>query len=107
MKNNTTPSEKAKVTTAIRAFLDAKARAKAADAEWRARQAELLAVLDGDKTALWETDDGRKYALTATYGKTRATLSKDLIEKLLHVTVTDECYTMSKPWDELKITITA
>lgn len=107
MKNIETPADKGKVTTAIRAFLEAKSARDAADKEVRKRQAELLEIMDGDKTAEWTSDDGRQYALTATYGKTRATLSKELVEKILKVTVTDECYTVSKPWDELRVTITA
>ena len=107
MKKIETPAEKGKVTTAIRAFLEAKAAEKAAKAEASKRQAELLEIMDGDKTAEWTSDDGRKYALTATYGKTRSSLSKDLIEKILKVTITEECYTVSKPWDELRVTITA
>jgi hypothetical protein len=107
MKPINTPADKAKITTAIRAFIEAKAAEKAAKAEASKRQAELLEVLDGDKTATWETDDGRKYALTATYGKTRSTLSKDLIEAILKVKITDECYTISAPWNELRVTITA
>lgn len=107
MKKVETPAEKAKITTAIRAFLDAKAAEKAAKAESSRRQEELLEIMDGDKTVEWASDDGRKYSLTATYGKTRSSLSKELIEKLLHVVVTDECYTTSKPWNELRITITA
>ena len=107
MKKIETPAEKGKVTTAIRALLEARAVEKAAKAEAVKRQAELLAIMDGDKTAEWTSDDGRKYALTATYGKTRSTLSKDLVEKILKVTVTDECYTISKPWNELSVKITA
>jgi hypothetical protein len=107
MKKIDTPADKGKVTTAIRAFLDAKAAKEAAEKEMKKRSAELLEIMDGDKTAEWTSDDGRKYALTATYGKTRSTLSKDLIEKLLHVVVTDECYTVSKPWNELRVAITA
>lgn len=107
MKIIDTPAEKGKVTTAIRAFLEAKAAEKAAKAEAAKRQEELLKIMDGDKTVEWASDDGRKYALTATYGKTRSSLSKELIEKILHVTVTDECYTISKPWNELRITIVA
>ena len=107
MKDITTPADKAKVTTAIRAYLDAKAAEKAAKAEAAKRQTELLEIMNGDKNAEWTTDDGRKYTLTATYGKTRMSLSKDLIEKVLGVVITDECYTTSKPWDELRIAIVA
>lgn len=99
------PAEKAKITTAIRAYLDAKAAEKAAKAEASKRMTELLAALDGDSKAEWESDDGRAYALSATYGKTRKSLSADLIEKVLGVTLTDDCYAVSKPWDELRITI--
>ena len=107
MKAMETPADKAKFTTAIRAYIDAKAAEKAAKAEAAKRQAELLDYLSGDTNANWETDDGRKYTLTATYGKTRSTLTKDLIEKVLNVTITDECYTISKQWDELRVSIVA
>ena len=107
MKPITTPSDKGKVTTAIRALIDAKAAEKAAHAEVSKRQAELLEIMDGDTNAEWTSEDGRKYALTAVYGKTRSSLSKDLIEKILKVTVTEECYTVSKPWNELRVTIVA
>ena len=107
MKKIETPAEKSKVTTAIRAFLDAKSVKETAENEMKKRSAELLGIMNGDKTVEWTSDDGRKYALTATYGKTRATLSKDLVEKLLHVVVTEECYTISKPWNELRVAITA
>ena len=105
MKKIETAAEKAKVTTAIRAYIDAKNAEKAANAEAKKRQKELLEVLDGDKELDWETDDGRKYHLTATYGKTRSSLSKELIEKLFNITITDACYVSSNPWDELRATI--
>jgi hypothetical protein len=107
MKSITTAEEKSRVTEAIRAYLDAKAAEKAAEEESSKRQSELLKILDGDKEAEWDSGDGRKYALAATYGKTRRSLSKDLIEKVLKVTITDECYAISKPWDELRVTIIA
>ena len=106
MKIMESAADKAKVTVAIRAFLAAKKAEKEAHAEASKRQAELLEILDGDKTAEWVSDDGRKYALTATYGKTRSSLSKELIEALFKITLTDECYVASKPWNELRITIT-
>ena len=107
MKMMETPAEKAKVTTAIRAYLDAKNAEKAAKAEAEKRKVELLSVLDGDKEANWNTDDGRKYHIVATYGKCISNLNADLIRQVLGVEVTPECYKPSRAWDEIKITILA
>ena len=104
MKKIYTPNEKARITTAIKAFLSAKA---AADAAKRARdeaQAVLMSVLDGDTKAEWVSDEN-EYALTATYGKTRSSLDKNLVERVLGVIVTPDCYRVSAPWDELRIKV--
>ena len=107
MKAMETPADKAKMTTAIRAYIDAKNAEKAAKAEAEKRKAELLSVLDGDKEAEWDTDDGRKYRIVATYGKYISNLNADLIHRVLGVDVTPECYKPSRAWDEIKITILA
>ena len=105
MKPIETPNDKAKVTTAIRAYLDAKNAEKEAKAEAKRRSEELLDILDGDKEMDWTSDDGREYRLVATYGKTSRTLNADLIEKVLGVKITDECYAKSREWNELRVTI--
>lgn len=107
MKSIETPSDKAKVTTAIRAYLDAKNTEKAAKAEAEKRKAELLTILEGDKEVNWDSDDGRKYRIVATYNKSIANLNAELIKSVLGVDVTPECYKKSRPWDEIKITILA
>jgi len=104
MKKIDTPSEKARITTAIKAFLSAKAAADAAKRAKDEAQAVLLSLLNGDTKAEW-VSEGNEYALTATYGKTRSTLDKSLVEKVFGVVVTPECYKVSAPWDELRIKI--
>ena len=104
MKNIGTPSEKARITTAIKAFLSAKAAADAAKRAKDEAQSVLMSLLDGDTKAEWVTD-GNEYALTATYGKTRSSLDRGLVEKFLGVVVTPECYKASSPFDELRVKI--
>lgn len=104
MKKIDTPSEKARITMAIKAFLSAKAAADAAKRVKDEAQAVLMSMLDGDAKAEWNSE-GTEYALTATYGKTRSTLDKGLVEKVLGVVVKPECYKISAPWDELRIKV--
>ena len=102
MNMNTNTAE---ITLAIRAFLEAKAAEKAAKAEAAKRQAELLAVMDGDVKAVFDGADGKTYALAAVYGKTRSVLSKELVEQVFGITIGENCYAVSKPWDELRVTV--
>ena len=95
----------AEVTLAIRSYLEAKAAEKAAKAEVAKRQAELLAVMDGDVKAAFNGADGKTYALAAVYGKTRSVLSKELVEQVFGIVIGENCYTVSKPWDELRVTV--
>lgn len=105
MKIINTPADKAKVTTAIRAYLQAKAAERAAKSEADKRRTELLEVLDGDATLDWNADDGRKYRIAATYNKTQKTLNAELVKQILGVEVTPECYKASHPWSEIRITV--
>lgn len=107
MKMIETSADKAKVTLAIRAYIAAAAQMKAAKAEADKRRDELLAVMDGDTSVDWNTDDGRKYHLAATYGKSSKNLNADLIKAVLGVDVTDACYKVSKSWNEIRVTIVA
>ena len=103
--NITTPEAKAKLTKAIRSYLEAKRMEEQAKATKNEAATEILAALAGEKNTTWTTDDNSVYQLTATYGKTRKSLSADLIASVLGVQVTPECYAQSKPWDELRIAI--
>jgi hypothetical protein len=97
-------NEKAKITVAIKAFLKAKADLEAAEKAKKEAQKTLLEFLDGDEKAEWASD-GNDYALSATYGKTRQSLDKSLVEKVFGVVVTSECYRVSSPWNELRIKV--
>ena len=107
MKSMETAADKGKFSTAIRAYIDAKNAEKIAKAEAEKRKAEILAALDGDMETNWETDDGRKYRITVTYGKTTSTLNAELVQKILGVEVTPECYKKSRPYDEIRVNIVA
>lgn len=80
-----------------RAYAEAKEMLKMAKANTDRLQGEIFAAMGEDKM----TVDG--WNLTATRGKTRKVLSAELIEKILGVKITDDCYTVSKPWDELRV----
>ena len=104
--NLTTPESKAKLTKAIRSYLAAaKAEAQARDAKKQA-SAEILEILDGEKSVLWNAEKS-SYLLTATYGKTNKSLNADLIKATFGVDVTPECYKVSAPWNEIRITVKA
>ena len=105
MKAIITPSDKAKVTLAVKAYLEAKAAERKAKEAAELARKELLAVMDGDKDMDWSSDDGRKYRIVATYNKTSRSLNADLIKSILGVEVTEDCYKVSKSWDEIRITI--
>lgn len=99
--NNTNTAE---LTLAIRAFIEAKKLEKAAKAEAAKRQAVILAALGGDEKTEFCGTDGVTYILTPTYGKTRSVISKELIEAKFNIVIGEDCYTVSKPWDELRTT---
>ena len=107
MNTINTPTEKGNVTRLIRSFLAAKRAEEEAKAAKKAISNELIKLMKGNDKELWKTDDGAAYQLTVIYGKTSKNLNKDLVEKLLGVTVTDNCYKVSIPWDELRITVKA
>ena len=107
MNTINTPAEKGNVTKLIRSFLAAKRAEEEAKAAKKAASDELIKLMQGNEKELWKTDDGAAYQLTVIYGKTSKNLNKDLVEKLLGVTVTDKCYKISNPWNELRITIKA
>lgn len=92
MNTNITPATAA-------AYLAAKARFAAAKAEVDRLQAEILGGM-GDTLKM--TVDG--YNLSATRGKTKKFLSAELIEKKFNIILTDDCYSVSRPWDELRVT---
>ena len=93
------------LTLAIRAYVEAKNLEKAAKAEAAKRQAEILSAIGGETKVEVFGTDGVTYGLTATYGKTRAVLSKELIEKKFGIVIGDDCYSTSKPWDELRAAV--
>ena len=101
------PAASAKFTKAIRQYLAAKRQEEEAKAAKKEAVATILETLDGDDKILWTTDDKSAYQVTAIYGKTSKTLNKDLVEQVLGVKVTDECFKVSNPWDEIRITIKA
>lgn len=103
--NINTPEDKANLTKAIRAYLDAKRAEEQAHAAKVEATAKILTALAGEKSTTWTTDDNSVYQLTATYGKTKKNLSADLIASVLGVQVTPACYSQSKPWDELRVII--
>ena len=47
--------------------------------------------------------DGVEITVSATYGKTRNTLDAALVENILGVKVTPECYKASAPWNEIRV----
>lgn len=47
--------------------------------------------------------DGVEITVSATYGKTRNSLDKALVESVLGVKVTPECYKASAPWNEIRV----
>lgn len=105
--NITTPESKAKLTKAIHSYLAAaKMEAQAREAKKQA-SADILGMLNGEKSVLWTTDNKSAYLLTATYGKTNKQLNADLIQAVLGVAVTPACYKESAPWNEIRITVKA
>ena len=103
--NITTPAQKANVTNLIHKYIEAKraeAEAKAAKAE---AANELIALMNGESKELWQTNDGAMYQLSVIYGKTSRSLNKELVESVLGVQVTDACFKVSNPWNELRVTI--
>ena len=105
--NLTTPESKAKLTKAIRSYLAAASAEAQAKAAKKQASAEILEMLNGEKSVLWTTDSKSAYQLTAIYGKTNKTLNADLIQAALGVTVTPTCYKESAPWNEIRITVKA
>lgn len=105
--NQMTPAQKANVTKLIREYIAAKTAEQAAKAAKAAAATELIKAMNGDANQVWATDDGSIYQLAVVYGKTSKSLNKDLIENVLGVKVTDGCYKVSTPWDELRVTIKA
>lgn len=99
-----TPNEKAKVTLAIKSLLSAKQAEKAAKEAVKSAEAVLLSALNGDDECIWKTDE-HTYRLSATYGKTRRTLSAELVEEILGVKVTEKCYKKTAPWNELRVNV--
>lgn len=83
-------------------FLLAKRDEDAAKARKNDIQSRIIAELNGtDKvTACF---DGLELTVSATYGKTRSNLDKALVESVLGVTVTPECYKASAPWNEIRV----
>lgn len=102
---NISTTTTAHITDAIAAYVEAKAAEKRAKAEASRLQAELLALMNGATKDTWVTEDGREYALAATYQKTRKVLSEELVRELLGDEKTAQCYTTSRPWDELRVSI--
>lgn len=103
--NITTPAEKANVTNLIRKYIEAKRAEAEAKAAKTAAANELIALMNGESSELWKANDGAAYQLSIVYGKTSRTLNKDLVESVLGVQVTDACFKVSAPWNELRVTI--
>jgi hypothetical protein len=95
----------AEITLKIRTYLEAKSAEKAAKAEAAKVMTEILSVMDGDTKAEILGADGKTYNLAAIYGKTRSVLSKENIESVYGITLDDRAYAVSKPWDELRVTV--
>lgn len=103
--NITTPAQKANVTNLIHKYIEAKrAEAEAKAAKTEAANA-LIALMNGESKELWQTNDGAMYQLSVICGKTSRSLNKELVESVLGVQVTDACFKVSNPWDELRVTI--
>lgn len=106
--NETNPKRKEKqmnlntLATLAHDFALAKRDEEAAKARKADIQARIIAELNGtDKvTALL---NGVEITVSATYGKTRSSLDKSLIESVLGVKVTPECYKASAPWNEIRV----
>jgi len=103
--NITSSTQKANVTNLIRKYIEAKHAEAEAKAAKTAAANELIELMDGEKSEIWKANDGSAYQLTVIYGKTSRSLSKDLVESVLGVTVTDACFKTSNPWNELRITM--
>lgn len=92
-------------TDAIISYLKAKKAAEDAAKALAAAKAALLALMDGQVKGSWRAEDGHEYSVCATYGKTRRDLNADLIREVLGVEVTESCYRISKPWDEVRVAV--
>ena len=103
--NINTPAQKANVTSLIRKYIEAKRAEAEAKAAKTAAANELIALMNGESKETWTANDGAIYQLAVVYGKTSRSLNKDLVESVLGVQVTDACFKVSAPRNELRVTM--